>query len=190
MDKDPFNLSKTQRRNLSEVLISLEGKGVIERCKEERGQIISNAFLRPRPNNKFRLILDLNEFNTQYVEYQHFKMTNLKMALDLVSPGMFMSSIDLSDAYFTVPIHVSSRKFLRFRWEGEIYQFAALPNGLACAPQLFTKLLNPVFMFFRRKGWSSFQYIDDSIVLDTSFKKCKEITQYIAQSRGVGVFYT
>lgn len=176
----PFKLSKNQMRNLDVEIEGLLNKGVIEPCIEEQGQVVSNVFLRPKPNNKFRLILDLNQFNKQFVEYQHFKMTSLKMALDLVTAGMFMSSIDLSDAYFTVPIHVSSCKFLRFRWRGNFFQFAGLPNGLACAPRLFTKLLNSVFTYFRQKGWSSFQYIDDSIILDRDYHKCKEITSQIA----------
>lgn len=177
----PFNLSKTQQMNLDTVLSNLLNQGVIQDSHEQSGQIISNVFLRPKPNNKFRLILDLSEFNTLYVEYQHFKMTNLKMALDLVSPGIFMSSIDLSDAYFTVSIHEDSRKFLKFRWKGKLFQFAALPNGLACAPRLFTKLLNPVFAFFRSKGWSCFQYIDDSIILDESKERCESVTLQIAK---------
>lgn len=164
------------------MLVSLLEKQVIQQCEDQEGQVVSNVFLRPKPNNKFRLILDLNQFNKDYVEYQHFKMNNLKMALDLVTPGVFMSSIDLSDAYFTVPIHMDSRRFLRFRWKGKLYQFTALPNGLACAPRLFTKLLNPVFTYFRQKGWTSFQYIDDSIVLHKSFKECEYITREIAKT--------
>lgn len=177
----PFNLSKKQSQLLSEVIGKLLEQGVVEFSVEQPGQVISNVFLRPKPNNKYRLILDLSEFNTEYVEYQHFKMTNLKMALDLVRPGMFMSSIDLSDAYFTVPIHEASRKFLKFRWANRLFQFTALPNGLACAPRLFTKLMNPVFSYFRGKGWSCFQYIDDSIIMDPDFDRCKLITRKIAE---------
>lgn len=185
----PFNLSKQQSQNMSSVLSLLLVQGVIEHSSEQSGQIVSNVFLRPKPNNRFRLILDLSDFNTQFVEYQHFKMTNLKMAMDLVSPNIFMTSIDLSDAYFTVPIHIDSRKFLKFRWEDKLFQFAALPNGLACAPRLFTKLLNPVFAFFRKKGWSCFQYIDDSIIMHESKNRCEEITKKIAHKlRALGFF--
>lgn len=177
----PFNLSRKQSLALSGVIDKLFSQGVVELSSEENGQVISNVFLRPKPNNKYRLILDLSQFNTEFVEYQHFKMTNLKMALDLVRPDMFLTSIDLSDAYFTVPIHEECRKYLKFRWKGQLFQFAALPNGLACAPRLFTKLMNPVFTFFRKKGWSCFQYIDDSIIMDDSFEKCQKITQKIVK---------
>lgn len=114
----PFNLSKTQSDTLSQVIDQLCEKQVIEVSMEEPGQVISNVFIRPKPNNKHRLILDLNQFNNQCVEYQHFKMHNLKTALDLVIPKIYMTSIDLSDAYFTVSIHKSHRKYLKFRWKG------------------------------------------------------------------------
>lgn len=106
-------------------------------------------------------------------------MHNLKTALDLVVKGIYMTSIDLSDAYFTVSIDRIHRKYLKFLWKGKFFQFPCLPNGLACAPRLFTHLLNAVFAYFRQRNWSSFQYIDDSIVLHTSFDKCKEATKNI-----------
>ena len=45
-------------------------------------------------------------------------METLQAALKLVTPGCFMASIDLKDAYYTVPVEKEHRKFLRFEWEG------------------------------------------------------------------------
>lgn len=108
-------------------------------------------------------------------------MHSLKTALDLVTPNVYMSSIDLSDAYFTVSIAQEYRKYLKFRWRGKLYQFTCIPNGLACAPRLFTRLLNSVFAYFRQQQWSCFQYIDDSIIIHPSFEKCRDITIKIAE---------
>jgi hypothetical protein len=79
------------------------------------------------------------------VSYQHFKKDTLSTALQLVTKGYFMGSIDLKDGYYSVPIHEEQHKFLRFCWNEQLYQFNALPNGLALAPRKFTKLLKPVF---------------------------------------------
>lgn len=74
------------------------------------------------PNSPFggkyceiRLILDLTELNKLLV-LQHFKLENFDTALQMVSRGDFMTTIDLQDAYFSVKIHVDFRKFLKFRW--------------------------------------------------------------------------
>ena len=37
--------------------------------------------------------------------------------------------IDLTDAYLNVPIHPRSRKYLRFMFKGQVFQFRALPFG-------------------------------------------------------------
>lgn len=151
-------------------------------CSEEQGQYISNIFLRPKPNNRVRMILDLNFFNDEFITYQHFKMHSLQTAIDLVTLGIFMTSIDLSDAYYSVSVRRDYRKFLRFRWEDRLMQFTCLPNGLACAPRLFTKLLNTVFAYFREKGCSAFQYIDDSIILHRDFHTCWDYTKFICDT--------
>lgn len=57
-----------------------------------------------------------------FLEYQHFKMESLQTALDLCTLRCYLGSLDLSDAYYSVPIHPEDRKFLRFRWEGEMLQ--------------------------------------------------------------------
>ena len=61
----------------------------------------------------------------------------------LVEKDCFMASIDLKDAYYSVPIAREDRKYLRFKWQGSLYQFTCLPNGLSCASRKFTKLLKP-----------------------------------------------
>ena len=59
------------------------------------------------------MILDLTELN-KIVRFEHFKMFNLKTALDVIEPDMWMASRDLTDAYYSVPINKSEKKLLRF----------------------------------------------------------------------------
>lgn len=144
----PFNLSKLQVAQFSEVIDSLLLKRVVEEMVECEGQFISNIFLRPKPNGKNRLILDLTLLN-KFLVLQHFKMESLESALDLMPPDVFMATVDLQDAYFTILVHEEDRKFLKFRWQGKLFQFRGVPMGLACAPYMFTKFLIPVFAEFR-----------------------------------------
>ena len=55
-----------------------------------------------------------------------------------------MASIDLTDAYYTVPVASEHRKYLRFIWGGKLFQCTCLSNGLSAAPRYFTKLLKQV----------------------------------------------
>ena len=102
----------------------------------------------------------LNEF----IVYHHFKMDSLKAATEVMKPGCFMASIDLKDAYYTVPIHHEFQKYLKFQVGGKLYQYTCLPNGLSSAPRLFTKLVKPVY--------ANFGYIDNSLLRGDTITEC------------------
>ena len=63
-----------------------------------------------------------------------------------------MASIDLSDDYYSVPVALTDQKYLLFKFEGQLYKFVCLPNGLSSAPRIFTKLLKPVFSALHKQG--------------------------------------
>lgn len=52
------------------------------------------------------------------------------------------------DAYFTVPISASHRRFLRFRWRGVNYEFACLPASFASASFFFGLIIDSLSMSF------------------------------------------
>ncbi len=56
--------------------------------------------------------------------------------------GLFFFKIDLKDAYFHVSILPTHRKFLRFAFGGEAYQYRVLPFSLAHSPRTFTKCVD------------------------------------------------
>ena len=85
-------------------------------------------------------------------------MESIKQVIAMVQPGCWMASIDLKDAYYSVPIHKNSRKYLKFVWNSLIYVFTSLPNGYRDAPRIFTKIMKPVFGTLRAMGYSSVVY--------------------------------
>ena len=103
----------------------------------------------------------MKEFN-QHVEYHHFKMDTLETAINMMKPGCFMASIDLKDAYYSVPICIAHQKYLKFVFNTKLYQFTCMPNGLSSAPRIFTKLLKPVYETLHNMGYLNLGYIDDS----------------------------
>ena len=48
--------------------------------------------------------------------YSHFKLETFKHALDLISEGYWLASLDIKDAYFHVKIDKKFWKYLRFSW--------------------------------------------------------------------------
>ena len=70
-------------------------------------------------------------------------------------------SLDLTDAYFHIPIHRKSRRFLRFHFMGKTYQFRALPFSLVPAPYVFSRTVKAVVKHCRRMGMRLHSYLDD-----------------------------
>jgi hypothetical protein len=75
------------------------------------------------------MILDLKECNHDQVEHVKFKMETLKTVTELITPGCWFYSLDLKDAYYSMPVHEDMRKYLRFMFEGVLDQYTVMPNG-------------------------------------------------------------
>ncbi len=73
--------------------------------------------------------------------------------------------IDLKYAYFHVSILPQHRKFLRFAFGVEAYQYLVLPFGLALSPGTFTKCVDAALATLRLQGIRILNYIDDWLIL-------------------------
>lgn len=154
-------VNSTEETAIDKEMSKLLMKGIIETCSPCNGEFISPIFARPKKDGTYRLILNLKQFN-QNVEYHHFKMESINTVTMLMNPNCYMASIDLKDAYYSVPVAVEHRKFLRFQWKNALFQYTCFPNGLACCPRKFTKLIKPIYAELRKKGYINVPYLDDS----------------------------
>lgn len=146
-------------------------KGAIQRVAFRPDQYLSSYFLIDKASGGKRFILNLKSFN-RYVFAPHFKMEDLKTAIRLISPNCFMATIDLEDSYLLVPVNILYRKYLRFSFQGKIFEFCALPFGLSSAPYIFTKLLKTVAASLREKGFLSIIYLDDFLLIGDTRQEC------------------
>ena len=98
-------------------------------------------------------------------------MEGIHTLKSLLKKGDWLIKIDLKDAYFSVPVSPSHRKFLCFQVGCNLYQFNCLPFGLATASWVFTKTLKPVVALGRELGMRLVVYIDDFLLLAESKEK-------------------
>ena len=87
-----------------------------------------------------------------------------------------MTTLDLKDAYLSVPVHKDSQKFLQFLWRDKCYAFQGLCFGLNTAPRIFTKLLKPVAAFLRQRGVRMILYLDDFLILGSTYQEAQSHT--------------
>ena len=160
MDPSPLSLPVLQ-----EEIDALLTKRAVEPVREVSSPgFYSRLFLVKKKNGKMRPVIDLSSLN-KFLIKEKFKMETLSSIKALVRQGDWGASIDLQDAYLHIPIHPSSRKYLRFSCQGKLFQFKCLPFGLASAPRVFTKVMETVAAYLRQRGLRVAQYFDDWLLL-------------------------
>lgn len=163
LSPSPLFLGQSESPILQEEVQKLLLKGAVERIFPEDPGFYSRIFLVPKKSGKLRLIIDLSRLNS-FLKIQSFTMETAIKVRNAILPNDWTFSLDLTDAYLHVPIHVGSRKYLRFSIRGQIFQFRALPFGLATSPFVFTRIMLAIATFLRLRTIVLFPYLDDWLV--------------------------
>ena len=116
-----------------------------------------------KDSEKRRVILDLSALN-KYIQCPTFKMTTVADVRAVLPQGVFTCSVDLSDAYWHIPIHPAFQPFLGFRLGKQKYRFVAMPFGLNIAPRIFTKMTESILEELRTRSVFVVVYLNDWLV--------------------------
>ena len=114
------NFSVQEKEILMEEIQKLILKDAVEIVQPSQDQFLSQMFVVPKKDGGNRPVINLRNLN-HFIAYHHFKMEGLYMVKDLLKRQDWVCKIDLKDAYLTLSLAVSRRKYLRFPWEGKIY---------------------------------------------------------------------
>ena len=163
-------LAKNETEIVSSEIQKLLNKKVLVHTKPEIGQFVSGVFTRDKKDGNKRMILNLKRFNN-FINYKHFKMESINNVINLLQPNVYMASIDLKDAFYSVPIHKDHQKYLKLYFNN-LLQFTCMPNGYGPAMRVFTKITKVPFSQLRGKGHSSVVYVDDSYLQGDTYDDC------------------
>ena len=183
LSRFPLVVSKyanpTKSKALVAALSALRQKQAVEKVVVQSSLAFYNRlFLVPKPNGKWRPILDLSKLNL-FLATGTFKMETPETIRLSLQKGEWVTSLDFSDAYFHIPIAQRSRKFLRFHLNKVSFQFTSLPFGLATAPLEFTKVVKEVKLMAQAQGIRIHQYLDDWLLRAPSQATCLQHTRIL-----------
>ena len=173
---------------LSNAVADLQEKGAIEPAPSSPGYY-SRLFVTPKVIGGWRPVIDLSRLNRS-VLVSHFHMETAQSILQSLRPGDWMVSLDLQDAYLQVPVHPSSRHYLRFCVGDSVLQFRALCSGLSTAPQVFTSVIAPISSIMHCYGFWILRYLDNWLVLGSLFRervRARDFLLWLCQDLGVQV---
>ena len=136
--KSNYPLPNKEKEVISIEIKKLLKKKFIVRSTTEYKEFISGIFTRNKIDGTKRMILNVKNFN-KLVNCKDFKMESINNVLNIIRPNVYMASIDLKDALFSVPIHPTHQKHLKFTFD-DLLQFTCIPNGYGPAMRVFTKI--------------------------------------------------
>ena len=134
-----------------------------------------SLILSMQQNNVVEVVCDATSpgcYSHLFLEIPHFTMESAESIRRSLPRDAWVTSIDLVDTYFHIPIHRGYRKCLRFQTRDTIYQFRALLFGLSAAPWVFTKIMTEIKMLVHVMGIDLCQYLDDWLIYSPSHDQC------------------
>ena len=165
-------LSATQMATVAQEIESMLRLKVIAPSPLANCLWISPIFTTLNKDGTSRLILNLKKLNL-LITHIPFKMESIRDVIHLIKPGVWMASVDLHHAYYSVPVYSPHSHYFSFLWQGTYYRYLLLPNGYAQAPLIFTKLLRLPFGFLRSQGHLSVIYMDDTYLQGDTVSTCQ-----------------
>ena len=178
-------VNQEERLQINSEIKEMLRKGAIQKLKSEPGKFLSNLFLVNKKDGGHRPVIN-RKFLNSFIPYQYFKMEGMHLIKDLLQEHDFLIKIDLKDAYFGIPLDKSSRKYIRFQWERNLYKFLCLCFGLGPAPLIFTKLLKIPIALLRRINVRII-FLDDMLVMAQTLQEisqAKETLIFLLQNLG------
>jgi hypothetical protein len=126
----------------------------------------SPVFTVPKKDGNHRLCTDYRKLNF-FQKKTTFKMDDTQLIAETIQRGDYGMLVDLKDAYLTLGLHPSHRKYCRFRHPrtGRRLQWRTVSFGISEAPRICTKLLRPLMAILKQLGIRCIIYIDDILLL-------------------------
>lgn len=156
---------------LKQEINTLLKKRAIEVIPDSQAKFVSKLFLIQKKSGDYRPVVNLKPLN-HFIKTEEFKMETITNLQTILKQGDWMITIDLSDAYMTIPVAESFKDYLAFKFRNVTYRFLVLPFGINDAPRAFTRTMKPPIANVRTLGFRVIVYLDDILLAAASKQLC------------------
>lgn len=130
-----------------------------------------------KKTGKYRVCLDARYLNSIMVNEGH-PIQQISSIISNLSGCSYISSIDLKDAFWQLPLEEASRPLTAFTVPGRgHFQFKVVPFGLCTASQALSRLMTNLFADLEPRV---FHYLDDVIICSRTFEEHLELLTEVA----------
>jgi transposase InsO family protein len=172
----PYLVSPHTQEKIYKELDRLLGLGIVE---ESNSDWSNPLVVVEKANKSTRLCIDARKLNEVTIK-DEYPLPNINRILAQLRTSKFLSSIDLKDAFFQIPLSEESRHKTAFAVPGRgFFQFCRCPFGLSNSPKTMSRLMDKIIGC--RLEPNVFTYLDDVIIATADFETHIQCILDIAQ---------
>lgn len=172
-----YAISPAKRQELYEEIDRMLELDIIEEC--EMSAWSSPVVCVKKSNGKVRMCIDSRKLN-KVTKKDAYPLPLIDGLLGRLSETRFISSLDLKDAFWQIPLAAESRDKTAFVVPGRpLYQFKVMPFGLCNAPQTMSRLMDKVIP--HRLHDKIFVYLDDLLIISASYEEHIYLLRFVSK---------
>jgi RNase H-like domain found in reverse transcriptase/Reverse transcriptase (RNA-dependent DNA polymerase)/Integrase zinc binding domain/Integrase core domain/Aspartyl protease len=173
----PYLVSPHTQEKIYNELDRLLKLGIVE---ESNSDWSNPLVVVQKANKSTRLCIDARKLNEVTIK-DEYPLPNINRILAQLRTSKFLSSIDLKDAFFQIPLSLESRHKTAFAVPGRgFFHFRRCPFGLSNSPKTMSRLMDKILGC--RLEPNVFTYLDDVIIATPNFETHIRCLETIAES--------
>lgn len=172
---NPYPWSPEVQKSVNEELDKWIEAGVVERSDSDWAMLIVPVMKKGESEDgevqmKVRMCLDARKLNDR-TRRDAYPLPHQDRILGRLGASKYLSTIDLSKAFWQIPLDPESRKYTAFRVFGRgLFQFTRLPFGLVNSPASLSRLMDKVLGYGELEP-NVFVYLDDIVIASNTFEE-------------------
>lgn len=168
----PYPVSPAILDRIKREIARMVSLGVIEKSSSPWANPI---VLVKKKNGKDRLCLDSRKLNS-VTKHDRYPLPHINSILSRLGQAKYLSSIDLQDAFWQIPLDEASKEKTAFNIAGlGTFVFNVVPFGTKTAAQAMQRLMDTIF------AEDGFAYLDDYLIPSSTFEEHMQMLRAAAQ---------
>jgi len=179
--QNPYRVNPIKAQTIKREIDDMIQMGII---KESTSNWASPIILVDKPDGSVRFVADYRKLNA-VSDIDAFPLPRVDDLIERIGKAKFITKIDISKAFWQIPLSTESQAISSFITPFGLYQFLVMPFGLASAGCTFQRLMQKVLEGLQVFAWA---YLDDIVIFsDTWEKHLKHIRQVLERIRMAGL---
>ena len=165
-----YRYSPKELKFIESAVADMLAQGVIE---EARSPWSAPIILAKKEGGKARRVCNDFRGMNEVTVGDNFPLPNVDDCLNILSGGMFFTTLDCHSGYWQVPLSALTKPMTAFQAGNGFYQYKVLPFGLKNAPSAFQRMITGVLAGLL---WVDvFVYVDDIVIAGRTLERHLEV---------------